>query len=185
MSFPILPLQKEVYEALTGGRHVCVEDRAIYEALRDREDDFKQLFKGLGMTLVGDPRGFYYLEGSRTPASMKDILFFVAIFLEYLDETGFAIDEVIQGGLLFYFKDMPHLKHQRYAEVMERATGVKTEDGLRGIVASMARYRFVVNEGDGFRFRVAAFRLHDLVLDAKNAMERVKDEMDKAEEASR
>ncbi len=167
MTFPVLPRQRDIFEALISGRHMCLEDGELFTALRDNEDDYRALFGGLGLELIVDPRGFFFLNGTRTPANMKDILFFMAILFEYMDEQGYSLEEVVFGSD-FYFKDLPHLSHQRYAEVMERAAGVKTLEALRGIVTSMARYRFVVTEADSFRFRIPAHRLFDLIRDAEN-----------------
>lgn len=171
MTFPILPRQREIYEALISGRHLCLDDGDLYGPLRDREEDFRLLFEGLGMNLVTDPRGFFYLDGTRTPSNMKDILFFMAILFEHLDEQGYGLDDALFRQI-FCFADLPHLRHQRYAEVMERAAGIKTLDGLKQVVGAMARYRFVLMEGtENFRFRTPAFRLFDLIRDAKNVMD--------------
>lgn len=179
MTFPILPKQREIYEALVSGRHVCIEDADLYGTLRDREEDFRTLLHGLGMNLVTDPRGFFYLDGTRTPSNMKDILFFMAILFEHLDEQGHALDEVVLNNHLFKYSELPHLGHQRYADVMERAAGVKTLEGLKQIVGSMARYRFVAQEGaESFRFRVPAFRLFDLMRDARNLMDQTPEMVD-------
>jgi hypothetical protein len=182
MTFPILPKQKDLYEALVSGKHLCLEDGDIFATLHDHEDDYRTLFSGLGMTLVGDPRGFFYLDGTRTPANMKDILFFMAIFFESLDEQGYALEDAVLQGT-FRYSELPHLKHQRYADVMERAAGVKDAEGLKQIVGSMARYRFVVTEGaDAFRFRTPAYRLFDLMRDAKNVMDHAAEQSDPADQ---
>jgi hypothetical protein len=61
--YTILPSQKEVYESMVSGRHLCIEDGEPFSALSRNEEDYKTLFTGLGMELVSDPRGFYYLGG--------------------------------------------------------------------------------------------------------------------------
>lgn len=171
MTFPVLPKQRGIYEALISGRHLCLEDGDLFTALRDNEEDYRALFSGLGMDLVVDPRGFVFLNGTRTPANMKDILYFMAVLFEHMDEQGYSLEEVILGSD-FYYKDLPHLKHQKYAEVMERSSGAVTQEGLRGIVSSLVRYRFATTEADYFRFRTPAHRLFDLVRDAYNTQMR-------------
>ena len=65
---------------------------------------------------------------------------------------------------------------------MERAAGVKDADDLKQIVGSMARYRLVVAEGaDAFRFRTPAYRLFDLMRDAKNVMDQAAEQSDPAD----
>lgn len=173
MIYTILPSQKEVYESMVSGRHLCIEDGEPFSALSRNEEDYKALFTGLGMELVSDPRGFYYLEGSRIPANVREALYFMAILFEHLDESGCDLEETV-FGTTFFINDLPHLSLQRYAEVMDRVAGIKDADGLRSIITSLARYRFLVMDGpDGFHFRVTAHRLIDFIRDAKNKQEQI------------
>ncbi len=167
MNFKPLPHMEVVYTALMSGKHLSSEDGDVYYALRDNTEDYQAYFSAIGMDLIADARGFYYLVGTRAPANMAPILFFTAVLMEHYDEAGYAIETLVTGDPIYY-RDLPHVEHPRHAETMERI-GVTTADGLRAIVKSMARYGFVAYVGeDSFRFRPGAYRLLDATRDAMN-----------------
>ena len=68
-----LPRLDEVFNALRRGRHICVRDGALYQAVKSKTEDFKDLFRQLGFELAHHPRDFFYFvdPGNFTELSLS------------------------------------------------------------------------------------------------------------------
>jgi hypothetical protein len=171
MTFQPFPCMQEAYESLMIGKNICLEDGDVYLSLLANEEELRAIFGGCGHTLVKHDRGFFYFEGTRCPAKAVEILAFMAILCEHLDEGGFPVEKTLETRV-FLFKELPHLRHQRYAEITERAGGVVTEDDLEKVVDALRKQGFASKVGaDAFRFRVPVARLLEMVGKAKGSLD--------------
>jgi len=157
-----LPMLQEVFTELRKGRHICIEDGAIYEALAGNHDLYQSLFTALGLNLVFHGRGFFYLDDESSPRTAQKMILFTAILVEALDDQGVNLDtDLIQVPI--NPSKLPHLQHEKYTRVMAEVD-VKTEEGLIKVLDSMKRYGLAEPDKAGiWHFRTAAYRLLDIL----------------------
>ena len=159
-----LPSLQEIYTELRKGRHISIEDGAIFSALESHYDDFQNLCTGLGLKLVRHERGFYYLEDDSAPKAAQKIFLFMAILLEHLDDKGFNSNQDLLAIRIDPVR-LPHLQHEKYRAVMAEV-GVDKEEGVVGVLKSMARYGLAEPDPDQagiWRLRTGAYRILDVV----------------------
>ncbi len=161
-----LPNLQEIYTELRRGRHISIEDGVLFSALESHCEGFQNLCVGLGLKLVRHERGFYYLEEEirSAPKSAERIFLFMAILLEQLDDKGYNSNQDLLAIQIDPAR-LPHLQHEKYRTVMAEV-GVDREDGLIGILKSMARYGLADPDREAagiWRFRTGAYRLLDVI----------------------
>jgi len=158
-----LPYLGEIFAALRAGRHLCLEDSLLYGALDSRFEEYQFLFSKLDIALERDKWGTIYFGSKTAPKAAEKIVYFMAIFVEWLDDKGLSVREAIKSRKIYAIADLPHVTASKYAELMEKVVDVKGASGMLSIVTSMARYGFVELLGTTeFRFRLPAHRLLDI-----------------------
>jgi hypothetical protein len=157
-----LPMLQEVFTELRKGRHLCIEDGAIYEALAGHHDLYQSLFTALGLNLVFHGRGFFYLDDESSPRTAQKMILFTAILVEALDDQGVNLDLDLTQVIINPAR-LPHLQHEKYIRVMAEVD-VKTEESLLKVLDSMKRYGLAEPDKAGlWHFRTAAYRLLDIL----------------------
>ena len=157
-----LPLLQAIFTDLRKGRHICLEDGPLYEALAANHDRYQSLFAALGLNLVCHGRGFFYLDDESSPRTAQRMILFTAILVETLDDQGVNLDlELTQVPILP--AKLPHLQHEKYARVMAEVD-VTTEEALWKVLEALKRYGLAEPLKDGsWRFRTSAYRLLDIL----------------------
>ena len=157
-----LPLLQTIFTDLRKGRHICLEDGPVYEALAAAPERYQSLFTALGLNLVFHGRGFFYLDDESSPRTAQRMILFTAILVETLDDQGVNLDlELTQ--VLIHPDKLPHLQHEKYAKVMAEVD-VSSEEALLKVLDSLKRYGLAEPGKDGiWRFRTAAYRLLDIL----------------------
>ena len=172
-----LPHLAEIFSALTRGQHLCRENGKLYQALQEQEAEYEHLFHCLGYRLVADERGFYYFhagEGQNvSPQTRRSALFFFVLVEDLWAEEGGTADlEDLVMERVWTIADLPHLKRQRYLELMGMLEEEPDESLLRQEVGRLERFGFAIQTGaDRFRFRPPALRFLDLARVVVSTME--------------
>lgn len=166
MSWSELPRIGDIFDRLKNGRHISTDDGALYKALAENENEFRDLFASLGFSLVHHDRGFFFFKSDArfSQAGVRIAVFFF-ILVEWLSDRGEPLEEALFTRL-FSSAELPHLEQKRYRAYMSEA-GVDDEDSLDNLLRQMERSGFIRSEGERvFRFRTPAYRLLDLCAEA-------------------
>jgi hypothetical protein len=157
-----LPLLHAIFTDLRKGRHICMEDGPLYEALAADPERYQSLFTALGLNLVFHGRGFFYLDDESSPRSAQRMILFTAILVETLDDQGVNLDLDLTK-VAINPDQLPHLQHEKYAKVMAEVD-VTTEEALLKVLDSLKRYGLAEPCKDGlWRLRTSAYRLLDIL----------------------
>lgn len=157
-----LPMLQEIFTELRKGRHLCIEDGAIYASIEENKDLYQGLFAALGLNLVWHNRGFYYLDDDSAPRSAQKIVLFTAILVEAWDDQGVNLDLDLTKTPISPSR-LPHLSHEKYRDAMAEVE-VKSEDALLKVLDSMKRYGLAEPDEDGiWHLRTSAYRLLDIL----------------------
>lgn len=157
-----LPMLREIFTELRKGRHLSLEDGAIYTALAGNYELYNHLFTALGLTLVAHNRGFFYLDDDSAPRTAQKMVLFMAILVEHLDDQGVNLDLDLTEIPIHPAK-LPHLQVEKYARVMAEAD-VRSEEGLVKILESMKRYGLASPDTNGiWKLRMPAYRILDIL----------------------
>jgi len=160
-----LPRLEDVFKALRRGRHICLRDGGLYQAVKSKADGFTDLFRQLGFELVHHPRDFFYFvdRGNFTELSSR-MAVFMFVLIEDLADRGDPVEETLMTRR-FRVADLPHLVGDRYRRLMREA-GVSTPADLDHALRTMERFGFCERlPDDSFAFRPPAYRFLDLCLD--------------------
>ncbi len=155
----------EVFDALRKGRHICMEDGALFFALRDNRDAYETLFKNLGFSFREHPRGFYYFCGD---AQLSDVAERMAVFMfvliEALATKGHPVEEALMTRR-FNLRELPHYQAARSRQYMSEV-GLPSAEDLPGLLKNMERLGFLeLAPDDTFRFRLPVCRFLELCTD--------------------
>ena len=157
-----LPMLETIFTDLRKGRHICLEDGPVYEALAADPERYQSLFAALGLNLVRHGRGFFYLDDESAPRTAQRMILFAAILVEHLDDQGCNLDLELTT-VPIHPSALPHLKHEKYAKAMAEVD-VASEEALLKVLDAMKRYGLAAPAPDGsWRLRTAAYRLLDIL----------------------
>jgi hypothetical protein len=157
-----LPMLQTIFTDLRKGRHICLEDGPVYEALAADPERYQTLFAALGLNLICHGRGFFYLDDESAPRTAQRMILFTAILVEALDDQGVNLDlDLTRIPILP--AQLPHLQHEKYSRVMAEVD-VTSEEALLKVLDAMKRYGLAEPVKDGsWRFRTSAYRLLDIL----------------------
>ena len=158
-----LPHLSEIFQTLQSGKHICYQDGALFFTLQEKPDDYMAIFKALGFELVTHPKDFYYfrMKGKANTDSTKQIALFIFLLIEHLDRRENDLESALMDNR-FYLNTLPHLKTERYRELM-REVKITDEEGLVSVIANMQKYGIAVTYGRlSFEFRSPVYRFFDL-----------------------
>lgn len=160
-----LPALAEIFDALRRGRHLCLEDGALFLHLQAHEARFQQLFVSLGFQFQSHPRGFYYFKGDDSLSdTATKLAVFMFILIEWLADQG----QPVADSLLtreFAIDQLPHFSTERFQICMQEV-GIKTAAEMDNVVNRLELLGFAVRPAAGrLRFRAPAYRFLDLCLD--------------------
>jgi hypothetical protein len=168
----IPPCIKEVFEALSRGRHISAYDPELYADLQLHFELYKHLFQALGFALESNARGFYYFEreGSASDA-IEQAAVFLWIIVDWMADKGMSISEQITLHD-FVTAELPHFQTDRYRSYMDRLK-VTDEASVRRLLLAMNRFGFLRSNNDyaNFKFLPPIYRL----LQAAEVVARVSD----------
>lgn len=157
-----LPMLQEIFTELRKGRHISIEDGALYTALAGNYESYKNLFTALGLTLVAHNRGFFYQDDDSSPRTAQKMVLFMAILVEHLDDQGVNLDQDL-SAIPIHPSKLPHLQVDKYARVMAEAD-VRTEEALLKVLESMNRYGIANPDPTGvWWLRTPAYRILDIL----------------------
>lgn len=158
-----LPFLDQIFETLQSGKHISFQDGDLYFAVQDKPDDYTQLFAALGFELISHQKEFYYfrLRGKANNDSTKQLALFIFLLIEHLDSR---VDD-LESALLeerFYIETLPHLKTERYRELM-REVKVNDASGIQSVIKNMEKYGIVTtHNSSSFSFRSPVYRFLDI-----------------------
>jgi hypothetical protein len=160
-----LPHLADIFQALRRGRHIDIDDGALYTALKARTELFTALFAQLGFELKHHGRDFYYfLDRDNFTELSERMAVFVFVLIEHLADRGEPIEDTLMTRV-FRLGELPHLVGDRPRQLMAEA-GVTTPADIEQTVRVMERLGFVRRvDSDGLTFRTAAYRFLDLCLE--------------------
>lgn len=173
-----LPHLAEIFGALSRGRHLCIDDGNLFVELREHEQAFEDLFHHLGYQMIVDSRGFYYFHAldnqSTSPRTARLALFFL-VLVEALWEDASSIND-LEEHLLdrgWTIGELPHLKRERYVELMKQLDREPDTETLRELVRQLIYFGFAAWDGEErFRFRLPALRFLDMAREVAESLER-------------
>lgn len=158
-----LPYLTEIFQLLQTGKHICCQDGGKFFALQEKPDEYTACFKALGYELIEHPKDFYYfrMQGKANNDSTKQMALFVFLLIEHLDKRELDLENAMMSNR-FQINTLPHLKTERYRELM-REVKVTNEEGLISVIATLQRYGFATLYGkESFQFKAPAYRFFDL-----------------------
>jgi len=166
-----LPHLAEIFEALRRGRHIDIDDGALYVDLKAKVDAYTAMFTQLGFELKHHARDFFYfLDHDNFTDLSTRMAVFMFVLIEHLADRGDPIAETLMTRR-FRYEELPHLVGDRPRRLMAEA-GATTPEDLELIVSRMERFGFTRREDDeSFVFRAPAYRFLDLCLDMATAPE--------------
>lgn len=181
-----LPYLAEIFGALSRGRHLCLDDGNLFVELREHEREFEELFQHLGYQMIADSRGFYYFHAldsqSASPRTAKLALFFL-VLVEALWEESSDIND-LESLLLdrsWSLGELPHLKRERYLELMRQLDQEPDTETLRDLIRQLVYFGFAAWDGEErFRFRLPALRFLDIAREVAEGLERTQNPEDVA-----
>lgn len=164
-TFLELPYMAELFDALRKGRHICLEDGAIYLALRDNRDAYETLFSNLGFDFQEHTRGFFYFRGNtQLSDGAERIAIFMFVLIEALATQGHPVEEALMTQR-YNPQELPHFQAARSRQYMKEV-GLTSAEDLPGLLKNMERLGFTDVAPDGtFRFRVPVIRFLELCTD--------------------
>lgn len=158
-----LPHLSEIFQVLQAGRHISFQDGVLFFSLQEKLDDYTDIFSSLGFELVSHPKDFYYfrMKGKANTDSTKQIALFIFLLIEHLDRRENDLESALMDDR-FHLNTLPHLKTERYRELM-REVKISDEEGLVSVIANMQRYGIATTYGrSSFEFRAPVYRFFDL-----------------------
>lgn len=158
-----LPNLAVIFQELQAGKHLCHTDKEKYFSIHNESKKYTNLFEALGFELVMHPKNFCYfrMEGKENSKRIKQISLFIFILMENLDKNSNDLERDLLN-VRFLFEDLPHLKSDRYLELMGDVK-VTTEEDLYSVVASMQRYGFSkIFDKTGFELKLPVYRFIDI-----------------------
>ena len=160
------PQLAELFRQLRNGRHICLEDGELYEALTEHAEDFTALFGALGFELVGHRKGIYYFAGdSALSERARRFAVFAFLLVEHLGDAGRGIEDGVFGQE-HAIDELPHFASERAAQTMA-SVGVQGPAELENVLRAMEKLGFADVPVPGrVRFRRPFYRLLDLCVRA-------------------
>lgn len=161
----------EVFRLLRTGRHICVEDGAVYRDLDNDEERYQVVLAGLGFELVHHAQGFYYLKGgpSLTSRRLQAVTFFVLVLFQDLEEH--KLQDNPRGWVqtltnrVFDIESLPHFGTTQLRELMARL-GVAKDTLRTQVLGPLKSLGMISMRDDGhFRFCPPIYRFVDLTLE--------------------
>lgn len=167
-----LPHLSDLFNKLRSGRHLCVDDGALYLALRANFEAYRAVFGAIGFELVQHDRGFCYFRSDADlgkDATQFAVFFFVLV--EAWGDAGLDIEATAFSPGGHHIADLPHFSRERWHDCMVEA-GVPSPDNLGDLIRRLDRYGFAERPDDErFRLRVPAWRFFDLCRDVREESE--------------
>ena len=165
-ALPPLTLVKELFHALSKGKHICVDDGDLYFALHRRYPEYEILFGQLGFALRRHPRNFFYFDGDDVGDVAQRIAVFFYILVEHIGDRGLAVEEAIMARE-WNVSELPHFSSDRYRGYMQQVGVTGPDDMQRLVLTRLESLGFSAwIPPDQFRFRAEAYRLLDLCIAA-------------------
>ncbi len=167
-----LPYLSELFHLLQTGKHLCHDDGEKYWALENDKDNYKNCFAALGYELVEHVKGFFYFkqEGKANTENTKKMALFIFVLIEHLDKRENDLEAALMETR-FSFENLPHLKSERYRELMDEVN-IKDESGLVAVGNTMQTYGFATLFGkSSFEFKPPIYRFFDLCASFTNTQE--------------
>jgi hypothetical protein len=158
-----LPYLSELFHLLQTGKHLCHDDGDKYWALEGDKDKYTDCFAALGYELIEHTKGFFYFqqEGKANTENTKKMALFIFLLIEYLDKRENDLEEALMATR-FSFDNLPHLKSERYRELMDEVN-ITDQAGLAAVGNTMQAYGFATIFGkQGFEFKTPVYRFFDL-----------------------
>ena len=160
-----LPHLAEIFQLLSAGRHICLSDAKYFYAIQNDLENYTAFFKALQYDLVAHPKEFYYFKAQdnnkNNNKSTQQMALFMFILIEHLDTKEADLVNAIMVQH-FSIEKMPHLKTERYAELMKEV-GVTDQEKIRPILESLQKFGFVtLHDNDTFEFKTPIYRFFDL-----------------------
>jgi len=156
-----LPHLQEIYEGLCVGHHYGPDDGVLFDALRTRFDDFRELFRVFGINLVRQEPEFFYIDAHAIDAARKTsakMTLVCYILVDHYASQGQSIEEAIMGHS-HLVRNLPHFALDRYAKLM-REVDIPDRDTLESVLDSMGKIGWLKREdAEQFRFLRPFYRI--------------------------
>lgn len=156
----------QLFDRLRMGRHICIEDGALYLALRGGFEAYRTVFEALGFELIQHVQGFYFFlseEELGKNASRMAVFFWVLI--EAWGDQGHDLERKVFDRAGHSLVDLPHFKRESWRQCMADV-GVSTTDELTLVVRRLEQYGFAKRlTGERLRFMKPAWRFLELSID--------------------
>jgi len=158
IAFP--PNMKKVFDQLSTGYHICIEDGEIYVDLTKNIDFYRELFSVMGFKLSAGSEGIFYFlpeDEKKTNEMSKKFMLFVAIMYDWLADQGKEpVSSLTENH--FYIDQLPHLSNEHYKKTMAELK-VRDKQALDKIVHNLERYGFLYFiDGNMIKFRKTVSR---------------------------
>lgn len=159
-----------MFRLLRTGRHICREDGADYRDLERNEEQYSDLFHGLGYKLIHHGQGFYYFEGRNhlSTQRLQAITLFTLILFQDLEDKKFQEPErAWERNLLnriFRITELPHFETSKRRSMLH-AVHVTRETLQDKVLKPMKRLGMLAMVGnDQFHFRAPIYRFIELCM---------------------
>lgn len=170
-----LPHLPDIFQALVSGKHISAADTSWFYSIQEELANYKASFEAYGYTLIAHPRDFYYfkMSGKTYTLGTKQMALFVFLLVDQLDRIEADLENVILSRR-FAIPELPHLKTERYKELMAEVS-ITDENSLKKVIDGLALYGFATKYGDEqFEFETPVFRFLDICASTLKESESIK-----------
>jgi len=171
-----LPHLPQIFQALLSGQHISAADTTWFYSIQENLENYRASFEAYGYTLVAHPRDFYYfrMSGKTNTQGPKQMALFTFLLIDQLDRIETDLENVMLTRR-FIISELPHLKTERYKELMSEV-GVSDENTLKKVIDGLVQYGFAtMHDKECFEFETPVFRLLDICVSALKETEDIEE----------
>ncbi|MCK5830756.1 MAG: hypothetical protein KAH20_10695 [Methylococcales bacterium] len=113
------PQMNKIFEMLSRGYHICIDDGEMYSDLMENEDFYRKMFELLGFKLSENTGAIFYFlpTDEKINGQSKNFMAFIAIMYDWLADQGKdPISALTEEH--FYIDQLPHLTIDQYKKTM-------------------------------------------------------------------
>lgn len=180
-----LPLLKEMFAFLHGGKHINrFTDHQLWAELERERDSYEALFKALGSNLKIDDRGFAWFQiddatSNVSKATRQLALLFMLIF-ELKADTGFQLGRFTEWAIN---GDLLNTLIEKNRQLLD-AEGLAELELLEQLLKTATNFGFTTIEGSHWKLLPAVFRYLDRFEELARSSDSADEEIEQSEEST-
>lgn len=137
------PQMNKIFEMLSRGYHICIDDGEMYSDLMENEDFYRKMFELLGFKLSENTGAIFYFlpTDDKINGQSKNFMAFIAIMYDWLADQGKEPVSALTEDH-FYLDELPHLTIDQYKKTMGQLD-VNDKQAILKLVQGLERHGFL------------------------------------------